>query len=310
VGIQVWDARTGRAEPFLPAAHTMVTFSPDGEWLVGVGLTGYRLWKVGSWEPGPAVSWEQRMSWASPACFRPDGQVLAVPRSLRHIQLVDFAWPCFSPDGRLLAVATESHGIHLWDLGAVGRQLRALELGCDLLPEAAPRASRPPPRVRVFQELYEAEYLPVVADHTAWGTQAEDMRRWGRHWSNDRRLHCSTLKGGLVELQVVVPETGRYRLAVRHTRSWNYAVTEVSLDGRKIGGTFDGYNGGVVGPELVEYGTFELREGPHRLRFTAVDKNPKSANYAMGIDYVELTLVGRPHGNAPAAPDRAISLPR
>src|SRR5262249_56259715 len=107
-------------------------------------------------------------------------------------------WPCFSPDGRLLAAATESHGIHLWDLGAVGRQLRALGLGCDLLPDTTRQASRPPPRVRVFQEVYEAEHLPVDQSHTAWGISVQDPRRWGLHCSNDRRLHCYTLKGGFV----------------------------------------------------------------------------------------------------------------
>jgi WD domain, G-beta repeat len=308
-GIQVWDARTGRAEQFLRDERHVVTFSPDGKWLVGVGVTGYRLWKVGSWEPGPVVSWDQRLNWAGPAGFRPDGQLLAVPRSLRHIQLVDFARlnevatlqaadpacvhrPCFSPDGLLLAAATESHGVHLWDLGAVGRQLRALGLGSDLLPERRRQVSRSP-RVRAFQEVYEAECLPVDASHTAWGTSVDDTRRWGRDHSNDRRLHCSTLKGGSVELTVDVPETGRYRLAVCISRSWCYALTEVSLDGRKIGGTFDGFQGPNGPTEKVEYGTFELCEGPHRLRFKAVDKNPKSEGYYMGIDYVQLTPADR-----------------
>jgi hypothetical protein len=86
----------------------------------------------------------------------------------------------------------------------------------------------------------------------------------------------------------MVPETGRYRLAVCFSRSQDYGLVEVALDGRKLRGTFDGFEGTGTPTEKVEYGVFELREGPHRLRFTAVDKNPKSPGYRMGIDYVQL----------------------
>jgi hypothetical protein len=105
-----------------------------------------------------------------------------------------------------------------------------------------------------------------------------------------------------VELQVEVPETGRYRLAVCFTHSWDYGLVEVALDGRTLPGTFDGLHGTGPPTAKVEYGTVELGEGPHRLRFTAVDKNPKSTGYCMGIDYVQLTPAERAAGNAPAAP--------
>jgi hypothetical protein len=117
------------------------------------------------------------------------------------------------------------------------------------------------------------------------------MKPWGReHWSNGKHLLCGTLKGGFVEVQVDVPETGRYRLAVCFSHSWDYGLIDTALDGRKIGGLFDGMNGpDKPVTEKVEYGTFALPEGPHRLRFTAVDKNPKSTDYYIGIDYIQLT---------------------
>jgi hypothetical protein len=179
----------------------------------------------------------------------------------------------------------------LWDLGAIGGHLRALGLGCDLLPEApdAPPAGVPP-RVRVFQEVYEAEHLKVV-DAAASGIVVQDNKPRGReHWSNGKDLHAATPKGGFAELQVDVPETGRYRLAVCFSQSWDYGLVETALDGRKVGGLFDGWHDPAKPPtEKVEFGVFELREGPHRLRFTAVDKNPQSVDYKMGIDYVQLT---------------------
>jgi hypothetical protein len=154
--------------------------------------------------------------------------------------------------------------------------------------------------VRVFQDLYEGEHL-TVADATVLWLLVEDMKRWGRHWSNDRYLICEASQGNFVELQVDVPETGRYRLAVCFARSYNFGLVEVSLDGRKIGEPFDGLGEHARPAEKVQYGTFELREGPHRLRFTAVDKNPKSPGYCMGIDYVQLTPAEAPPARTPGA---------
>jgi hypothetical protein len=132
------------------------------------------------------------------------------------------------------------------------------------------------------------------------------MKPWGReHWSNGKQLYCLTQKGGFVELQVEVPETGRYRLAVCFTCSSESALVEVTLDGRKIGGLFDGLHApDREKTEKVEYGTFELGEGPHRLRFTAVDKNPKSTDYRMGIDYVQLTPAAPTRKETPPGQDR------
>jgi hypothetical protein len=147
-----------------------------------------------------------------------------------------------------------------------------------------------PPPVRVFQEVYEAEHLKVV-NAAASEIAAQDMKPFGReHWSNGKHLLCGTAKGGFVEVEVDVPETGRYRLAVCFSRTGELGVVETALDGRRIGGLFDGWQEpGKPPTEKIEYGNFELREGPHRLRFTAVDKNPQSTDYKLGIDYVQLT---------------------
>lgn len=317
-GIQVWEAHTGRLEWSLACEQIYVLFSPDSAWLLGGGAADYRAWKTGSWEPGLIIRRDRRELYAGQAGFRPDGGVLAVPRSLHDVQLVDFAtgreiatlpapdraciddWLCFSPDGSLLATAAESHSVHLWDIGAIGEQLKALGLGSDLLPGSPARPpGGAPSTVRVFQELYEAEHLTVSNAAVSWFL-VEDMRRSTRqHWSNDRYLVCAANKGNFVELQVEVPETGRYRLAVCLARSWNFGLVQVSLDGREIGEPFDGLQGSAPMAERVEYGTFELREGPHRLRFTAVDKNPKSPEYCMGIDYVQLTPVETPSAKVP-----------
>ncbi len=79
-------------------------------------MSDYRLWKTGSWETGPVIPRDRREMWFGGAAFSADGGVLAVARSLQHVQLLDFVtrqeiltlaapdlpcleWMCFSPDG-------------------------------------------------------------------------------------------------------------------------------------------------------------------------------------------------------------------
>jgi hypothetical protein len=265
------------------------------------------LWKAGSWEPGPLIPRDRRELWGAPAAFRRDGRVLAIARSFQHVRLLDFAdrreiatlatpdlpvidsWFCFSPDGDLLAVATESHSVQLWDLGAIGRQLREMGLDCDLLPASPPRPTGgPAPRVRVFQEVFEAEHLPVVAS-SACTYAIQDMKPWGReNWSNGKQLLCHAQKGGFVELEVELPAAGRYALSVSLTRMPSAGRVEVAVDGRKIGVAFDGFDARIAASVPVPLGTLELQEGGHRLRFAAVDKAAGSGGYDMGIDCLRL----------------------
>jgi formylglycine-generating enzyme required for sulfatase activity len=90
-----------------------------------------------------------------------------------------------------------------------------------------------------------------------------------------------------VEFAVDWPEAGRYQLAIFFTRADDYGKVEVALDGRVIGERFDGFKGAVEPSGKVDFGTVALSKGSHRLRFTAVDKNPKAERYIMGIERLE-----------------------
>jgi hypothetical protein len=150
-------------------------------------------------------------------------------------------------------------------------------------------------RPQLVPDVHEAEHLRVVASQNCPRYAIQDMKAWGReHWSNGKQLFCEPRKGGFVELEVDVPQSGRYRLDVHFAKAPDYGLVETSLDGRRVGPVIDGYNEAVVPSGQVGYGTFELAEGHHRLRFTAVDKNPKSENYWMGIDCVRLMPVNPP----------------
>jgi serine/threonine protein kinase/WD40 repeat protein/tetratricopeptide (TPR) repeat protein len=143
---RVWEARTGRLVVQLLRGEGMVNvgFSPEGRWLVTTG-GGTRLWRTGTWEEGPKVSSE-----LSVAAFSADGKVLAVATSDSAVRLVDpetgreyarlehphqerTTFLAFGPDGARVVGRTE-HGMYVWDLRSIRRQLGELGLDWDLPP--------------------------------------------------------------------------------------------------------------------------------------------------------------------------------
>jgi WD40 repeat protein len=161
VGIGIWDAHSGRLVQHFPAEKNGTTqfhvaFSPDGQWLVSGGRREYRFWKVGSWEAGPVIAREDLAIYAGPlrSCplaFSRDGRMLALARSLDQVQLFDpvqqrplatltapnaraLSRLCFNHDGTELAASTDNHVVQLWDLRAIRRRLRAMDLDWDLPP--------------------------------------------------------------------------------------------------------------------------------------------------------------------------------
>jgi hypothetical protein len=87
-----------------------------------------------------------------------------------------------------------------------------------------------------------------------------------------------------VDLEVHVPASGEYDLAVRYTRSWDYAIIQAELDGNDIGPRTDTYSPTVILGDTVQLGRANLPAGRHILRLKAVDKNGESRGYLMGVD--------------------------
>jgi hypothetical protein len=311
--VKVWETANGRVVRRLPCRQengsAAIAFSPDGRWLVVGGLRDYRLFAVPSWKAGPAFPKDRREFWAGPLAFSGDGCTLTLACSLLHLQLVDvdtrqtmatlsapnaefLQWVCLNPDGSQLAAVTQNHVVQLWDLRALRRQLRDLGLDWDRPPYKAdnPRRSSAP-KVAIHHHTIEAEYWDVVAAADC-PYSIQDMDPWGReHWSNGHQLFCSSRMGGFVEFELALPRSGRYALEVRLTRAPAYGLVEVTLDGKQMGKPFDGFQDRLVPPSRVPLGAVPLAAGSHRLRFTVVGKNPKAANYFMGIDCLVLTPV-------------------
>jgi hypothetical protein len=319
-GVKVWDRATGRLLCRTTNLGGYVAFTPAGDWLVSGEQDAYRLWRSGSWQAGPVLPRANAAIWAAPIAFARDRRLAALLPSQDRLRLVDLTgprelatfsgpgaprlvWPSFSPDGGQLAVATEDHTVQLWDLRRVREQLAALDLDWDLPPLPPRPGKRGVPGVRVLSPglvargaeprpftvpgALEGETLEVV--HWADCTYSvQEMWPWGNGWSNGRQLFVVGKRDSYFEVAVNAARAGRYGLTVYFTRADNYGVVEVSLDGKKVGKPFDGFNPSVVPSGAVDFGSVELREGVNRLRFTVVGKNPRSFGYLVGLDCLVL----------------------
>jgi hypothetical protein len=301
-----------------------VAFSPDGAWLVTGGESAYQFWRVGTWERGLSIPRQQPIKMGGPLAFRGDGRLLAVARTPEVVQLLDSATGeeiatltpphpgpvsglAFSPDGTRLAVARSDFLICLWDLRLVRRRLAAAGLDWASDPGPTPEGTEAPGPTAVRTHggemlagsgpddclkvpgALEVEDLRLI-EYANCNQSIQDMAPWDRRrWSNGRQLLLDyTRKGGYAEVEVPVETAGRYRLAVYFTKSVNLGQVAVSLDGQVLGAPFDAYEAEVWPPQRVEFGEVELAPGKHRLRFTAVGRNPRAIGYDMGIDCLQL----------------------
>jgi WD40 repeat protein len=150
---RIWDAETGRQVHELPLeGATQARFSPDGRWLVTYNWSGTQLWEVGTWKPG-------RRFEAYPL-FSPDSRLVALggfgvvrlvetdtSREVARLTPPEATWYAayaFTPDGtRLIAQGTDQKTLHVWDLRAIRRQLKQMDLDWEW-PEFGPAEPKAP----------------------------------------------------------------------------------------------------------------------------------------------------------------------
>ena len=109
-------------------------------------------------------------------------------------------------------------------------------------------------------------------------------------WEGDVHLFWQPVsKGKYLEVLLEIPETGNYLLNASLTGAYDYGQYEYQIDGVPVGRA-DSYSAGVTQINRT-LGTVALTKGEHILKILCTGKNPSSANYYLGINYLEFVPV-------------------
>lgn len=161
----------------------------------------------------------------------------------------------------------------------------------------------PPPPFRV-EGAVECEQMIVRSAEKA-ETTPQDMQGFGRNqWSNDGQLWVKGAgPGSAVEIELPAPGTAAQRLTLYATRSWDYGIVKITVNGSAAQGAagtgLDLYSGqqGVAKPTgPVELGAFEPKDGKYIVRMEITGANPKATapGAYFGVDCIALTPVAAP----------------
>ena len=110
-------------------------------------------------------------------------------------------------------------------------------------------------------------------------------------WSGDAQLFVQARQpGDFIELLIADQVSGPRKLTLHGTKSYDYGILRLSVNGERAGPDFDGY---APKPELsgpVELGVFRPRDGRLVLRVEVIGTNPAShgSRYYCGLDAVQV----------------------
>jgi hypothetical protein len=158
-------------------------------------------------------------------------------------------------------------------------------------PEAAATA---PAQPKTVANAIEGEDMKVL-EKTGGDTETFDMSGFEGSWSNGKELFWTNGKvGDKLVIALPVAAAGKYEVQVQLTKSWDYAIVQVSLDGAPQGEPVDLYSPTVKLADTVSFEPLELEAGEHQLAFEVTGKNAAIADdlYFVGLDYVKLAPAG------------------
>jgi hypothetical protein len=153
---------------------------------------------------------------------------------------------------------------------------------------AAPGGAKGP--AKSVEGALEGENLKVL-EITGGKIGRQGMGGFGSDWSGGAQLWWTGGKPDQkLTLAISVKEAGKYTLYGALTMARDYGVVSITLDGKPVASSFDGYNSPkVIHTGEKEWGTHQLTVGEHQLTFTLAPPNRDAIPSNMvGIDYVKL----------------------
>ena len=95
--------------------------------------------------------------------------------------------------------------------------------------------------------------------------------------------------GDELTLTFLMKESGRFNIKAALTVAPDYGLFSISLNDKQALSSFDAYNP-TMSIKIVNLGTFDLKEGENAIKVKIINKNPNSARYFFGLDYIDLSI--------------------
>jgi len=152
----------------------------------------------------------------------------------------------------------------------------------------------PPPEAVQTVYLEAEDLLPALESYQAPGERqpgvavASRQNVGGAFSGNAGVLLTNGDDGTRMTLRFTVPAGGAYNVIARMGVGPDHGIVAPSLDGRPLGGPFDGYAPAAGRSEERVLGRVELAEGDHTITFTVVGMNPAATGRNARVDYFEL----------------------
>jgi len=95
-------------------------------------------------------------------------------------------------------------------------------------------------------------------------------------------------KGDFFTFEIPVSKEDDYEIEGRFFKNYLYGIVQLSIDGKKLGEPYDGYDVAAGLSDEISFGKVHLSEGKHYFKFEIIGKNQNSGNYFINV--VSLTL--------------------
>ena len=160
-------------------------------------------------------------------------------------------------------------------------------------PEEAAAALREFPAPVKLQGAAECEAMKILSSSEGLTHSTQSAYAFAEgQWSHDAQFFVQAKKpGDFVELLVAEKVEGAKKVTLHATKSYDYGILRLAVNGKQAAKDFDGYAAQPVLSGPVELGVFEPKDGQFVLRVEVVGANPaaKGPKYFSGLDAVVLS---------------------
>ena len=119
------------------------------------------------------------------------------------------------------------------------------------------------------------------------------MGTYGQYWSGGGQLFWNrNSPNATLTLTFTPPGAGTYDLVGYFTKASDYGQVTFALNGKPIGGTFDGFAQSVLPSGPVDLGAVTLPAEPSTFVVTVTGKNVLAGGYCFGLDALCLNAPG------------------